>query len=98
MCHECNALYCLPQSHLVSQDPIDALVIEIGQPIHAFELIHLEKPTEDGRLGDLPVRLQHGCGQTEVLVDWIYIQAVTYLVSSNLPMYRTHMTLEGHSQ
>lgn len=74
VCHECNTLHCLPKSHLVSQNPIDALVIEVSQPIHAFELILLQRPIKDLGLGDLPVRLQHGCGQTEVLVDCIYRQ------------------------
>lgn len=70
MCHESDALYCLAKSHLISKNTIDTLVIQVGQPVHALQLVGLQLPTKYGRLRDLLVRLEHGCGQTEVLVNY----------------------------
>ncbi|KAH3851936.1 hypothetical protein DPMN_094423 [Dreissena polymorpha] len=36
-----QALDRLAQSHLVCEDPVDALVIQTGQPIHALQVIQL---------------------------------------------------------
>ena len=33
---ECNALHSFAQTHLISQNSIDALVVQVGQPIHAL--------------------------------------------------------------
>ena len=46
MGQESNALHGLPQTHLISQDPIDALVVQTGQPVHALQLVALELPLQ----------------------------------------------------
>ena len=63
------ALDSLPEAHLVSQYPVDALVIEVGQPVHALQLVGLELALEDGRLGDVLIRGQHRSSKTEVSVN-----------------------------
>lgn len=70
MSQECDTLHCLPEPHLICKDPIDPLVIEVGQPVHAFQLVGLEHTLEHGRLWKLPVRDEHGCCQTELLVNF----------------------------
>ena len=74
MREERNALYSLAQAHLVSQYAIDALIVQVGQPVHAFELVHFELPVEHGGLGDFPLRGQHGRGKAEVLVNYIQVK------------------------
>ena len=69
MCEEGNALYGLSEAHFISQYAIDALVIEVGQPVHPLQLVRLQLPLEDGRLGDVLVRDQHRCSKTEVSVN-----------------------------
>lgn len=69
MSQERDALYSLAQSHLICQNAIDTLVIQVGQPVHALQLVGLETPSEHVRLGHLPFTIQDGCGQTEFFIN-----------------------------
>ena len=69
MSHERHALYSLSQAHLIGQDPVDALVVEIGQPVHSLQLVLLQSAVEHLGLRQLLVGLQHGRGQAERVVD-----------------------------
>ena len=64
-----DALYGLAKAHLISQNAIDALVIEVGQPIHTLQLVGLQSTVEHLWLGELAVTVQHWSGQAEFLVD-----------------------------
>ena len=69
MCHEGDALHCLTQTHLVGQNPVDALVVQVSQPVHPLQLVSLQLPAKYTRLGELCVGLEHGRGQAKVLVN-----------------------------
>ena len=56
MCKEGDALYGLSEAHFISQNAVDALVIEVGQPVHPLQLVGLQLALEDGRLRDVLVR------------------------------------------
>ena len=56
MCEEGYALYGLSEAHFVSENAIDALIIEVGQPVHTLQLVSLQLPLEDGRLRNVLVR------------------------------------------
>ena len=70
MCEEGNALYCLSEAHFISQYAIDALVIEVGQPVHPLQLVCLQLPLKDGGLRNVLVRDQHRCSKTKVSVNY----------------------------
>ena len=69
MCEERDALYRLSETHLVGEDSVDSLVVEIGQPVHPLQLVCFECPPEHGRLRHLPLAVQDRSGQTELLVN-----------------------------
>lgn len=70
MSQERDTLYGLAKSHLICQNAIDALVIEVGQPVHPLQLVNFESPSEHVRLRHLPFTVQYWCGQTEFFVNW----------------------------
>ena len=43
------------------------LLIKVGQPVHAFELVSLQLAVEDGGLGDVVSGLDGGVGQAVAL-------------------------------
>ncbi len=69
MCEEGNALYGLSEAHFIGQNAINALIIEVGQPVHSLQLVRLQLPFEDGRLKNVLVRDQHRCSKTEIPVN-----------------------------
>ena len=71
MSQERDTLYGLAQSHLICQNAIDSLVIQVGQPVHALQLVCLESPSEHVRLRHLPFTVQYWCGQTEFFINCV---------------------------
>ena len=49
MCQQRNGLHRLSESHLVSKDAIETLLIEPNQPIEADFLVRLERAGKNGR-------------------------------------------------
>ena len=52
VCHERNCLDRLTQAHLVGQNTIDALLIQVIEPAKTSQLIMFESSSEDLRLLD----------------------------------------------
>ena len=50
MCQQRDGLQSLAQTHFISQNTIDALLVQVDEPVHAFELIRLERESQQERL------------------------------------------------
>lgn len=50
MTEEGNWLDGFPKTHFVSEDAVDALIVQIGEPVHAFQLVVFESAAEHGGL------------------------------------------------
>ena len=73
ICHERDTLHRLSQTHLVGQDAIDALLIQICKPRKTLELIRLQRARK--HLGLLHLGDAHGCRVHKVQIvggKWLW--------------------------
>ena len=51
--------YRLPKAHLVSQDPVEAIVVQRDQPLDALELVRAQVALDEGHQLLLHLRTPH---------------------------------------
>ena len=67
----------LSQAHLVSQDTVDALLIQRGQPVEAFDLVLFERGHEHLRLSNSELAQRSGVLEVELVrVDCIIVSTI----------------------